>query len=206
MAKPTFGGDPLVRIKQFIEAAQRDTKTSGKDKRKPRLNVEKESFSGGSGSCGASAVGRRGAGEEEHWRQVGKTGKSNDDAVKKHEKQLPMKPEGLDASHWRGTVVALAEFISLVSTARAGDHIIAGVAAEEPPELGGLLVHDWISATLIALPTMKTSHPTQELSAPTLRSRGVVRLQRVGMLQWGTPAFPLAWKTTSVASQATAAE
>ena len=40
-----------------------------------------------------------------------------------------------------------------------------------------------------ALPTMKTSHPTQELSAPTLCSRGVVRVQKVVMLQWRTPAF-----------------
>ena len=172
------------------------------------MNVEKESLSGGSGSCGASAVGRRAAGEEEQdgWRQVGKAAKSDADAVKKHEKQLPIKPEGLHTSHWRSTVVALAEFISCVLTARTGDHIIAGVAAEEPPELGGLLVPDGTGATLIALPTTKTSHPTQELSAPTLCGRGVVRVQKVGMLQWRTPAFPLAWKTTSVASQVTAAE
>ena len=70
-----------------------------------------------------------------------------------------------------------------MSTAKTGDHIIAGVAAEEPPELGGLLVPDGISATLIALPSMKTSHPSQELSAPTLCSRGVVRVQKVVMLQ-----------------------
>ena len=68
-----------------------------------------------------------------------------------------------------GTVVDLADFISRVSTAKTGDHIIAGVAAEEPPELGGLLVPDGISATLIALPSMKTSHPSQELSALTLQ-------------------------------------
>ena len=68
------------------------------------------------------------------------------------------------------------------------------VAAEEPPEPGGLLVPDGISATLIALATMKTSFPTQELSAPPLCSRGVVREQKVVMLKWGTPAFPLAWK------------
>ena len=27
MAKPTFSGDPLVRLKQFIEAAEKDTKS-----------------------------------------------------------------------------------------------------------------------------------------------------------------------------------
>ena len=86
------------------------------------------------------------------------------------------------------------------------DHIIAGAAAEEPPELGGLLVPDGISATLIALPSMKTSHPSQELSAPALCTRGVVRVQKVVMLQWRTPAFPLAWKPTADASQVTAAE
>ena len=95
---------------------------------------------------------------------------------------------------------------SRVSTAKIGDHIIAGVAAEEPPELGGLLVPDGISATLIALLTMKTSHPTQVLSAPTLCSRGVVRVQKVVVLQWGSPAFPLAWKPTAVSSQVTVAE
>ena len=70
-------------------------------------------------------MGRRAVGEEEQdgWRQVGEAGKSFADVVKKHDKQLPIKPEGLHASHWRGTVVDLAEFISRVSTARAGDHI-----------------------------------------------------------------------------------
>ena len=111
---------------------------------------------------------RRPAGKDEQdgWRQVGKTGKSYAGVVKKHEKQLPNKPEGLHASHWQGTVVDLAEFTSRLSTTGAGDHITAGVAAEKPPELGGLLVPDGISATSIALPTMKTSHPTQVLSAP----------------------------------------
>ena len=103
-------------------------------------------------------------------------------------------------------VVDLADFISRVSTARTGGHIIAGVVAEKPPELGGLLVPDGISATLIALPTIKTSHPIQELSAPTLCSRGVVRVQKVVMLQWRTPAFPLAWQPTAVAPQETTAE
>ena len=86
------------------------------------------------------------------------------------------------------------------------NHIIAEVAAEEPLELGGLFVPDGIGATLNALPTIKTSHPTQELSTPTLCSRGVVRAQRAVMLQSGTPAFPPAWKPTSFASQVTAAE
>ena len=86
---------------------------------------------------------------------------------------------------------------------KTGDHIIAGVSVQEPPELGGLLVPDGISTTLIALPSVKTSHPSQELSGPTLCTRGVVR---VVMLQWGTPAFPLAWKPTAVSSQVTVAE
>ena len=51
---------------------------------------------------------------------------------------------------------------------------------EEPPELGGLLVPDKIIATLIALPSMKTSHPSQELSAAALCARGVVRVQKSG--------------------------
>ena len=123
VARPTFGGDPLVRLKKFIEAAEKDTKSSGKDKRKQRLNARNDSSSGGSGSCGASAVGRRAAGEEEQdcLSQVGKNGKSFDDVFKKHEKQLPIKPEGLHTSHWRDTVVDMAEFISRVSTARTGD-------------------------------------------------------------------------------------
>ena len=99
-------------------------------------------------------------------------------------KRLPIKPEGLHARHWRGTAVDLADFISRVSTARTGDHTIAGVAAEETLELGGQVVPDGIGAALFRLPTMKTSHPTQELSAPTRCSRGVVRVQRVVMLQW----------------------
>ena len=93
---------------------------------------------------------------------MGKAGKSFAVVVKRREKQLPIKPEGLHASHWRGTVVDLAEFISRFSTVRTGDHIIARLAVEEPPELGGLLVPDGVSATLIALPTMNTSHPTQQ--------------------------------------------
>ena len=60
---------------------------------------------------------------------------------------------------------------------------------------------DRISATLIALPTMKTSHPTPEVSAPTLCSR-VVRVQKVVR----TPAFPVTLKPTAVASQVTVAE
>ena len=153
-------------------------------------------------------MGKTAAGEEEQegWKPMGKARKSCAAVVKKREKQLPIKPEGLHASHWKGTVVDLADFISRVYTAKTGDHIIAGVAAEEPPELGGLLVPDGISATLTALPTMKTSRPTQELSAPTLCSRRGVQQQRVVMLQWRTPAFPLAGKPTSVASQVTAAE
>ena len=87
-----------------------------------------------------------------------------------------------------------------------GDHIIAGVAAEEPTEPGSLLVPDGISATLIAMPTMKTSFPIRELSAPTQCSRGVVRVQTVVMLQRKTPAFLQAWKPTAVSSQVTAAE
>ena len=136
-------------------------------------------------------MGKTAAGKDEQddWKPVGNAHESYADVVKKREERLPIKPEGLHASHWRGTVVDLADFISRVSTARTGDHIIAGVAAEEPPEVGGLFVTDGISATLIALPTMKTSHPTQELSAPTLCSRGVVRVQKVVMLQWRTPAF-----------------
>ena len=39
-----------------------------------------------------------------------------------------------------------------------------------------------------------------------LCSSGVVRVQKVVMLQWGTPAFPLAWKPTAVSSQVTVAE
>ena len=108
---------------------------------------------------------------------MGKAGKSNAEVVKKREKQLPIKPEGLHAGHWRGPVVDLADFISRVSTARADDHIIAGVAAEEPPEIGGLLVPDGISATLIAC-------RSQDLPAPPLCSRGVVRVLKVVMLQW----------------------
>ena len=166
MSKPTFSGDPLVRIRQSIVAAERDTKSLGKDRNKQRSNVKNESSGGGSGSRGANAVGKTAAGKEQDgWRQVGKARKSFADVVKKHEEQLPMEPEGLHASHWRGTVVGLADFISRVSTARTCDRIIAGVAAEESPGLGGLLVPEGICATLIALPTTKTSHPT--LSAPS---------------------------------------
>ena len=154
----------------------RETSRAQPRTRNKRANEQSESPSGGSGgSRCANAVGRRAAGEEEHddWKPVGKAGKSFADVVKEREKQLPIKPEGLHATLWSGTVVDLVDFISRVSTARTGDHIIAGVAAEELLELGGLLVPDGISVTLIAPPTMKTSHPTQELSAPTLCSREV---------------------------------
>ena len=138
MSKPTFSGDLLVRLKQFIEAAEKDSKSTGKDKKSKRSNEKSESSSGGSsGSRGANAVGKTAAGKDEQddWKPVGKAGKSYADVVKKREKQLPIKPEGLHASHWKGTVVDLADFISRDSTAKTGDHIIAGVAAEEPPEL-----------------------------------------------------------------------
>ena len=84
---------------------------------------------------------------------MGKAGKYFAVVVKRREK---------NSSRWRDTVVDLAEFISRFSTVRTGDHIIARVAVEEPPELGGLLVPDGVSATLIALPTMNTSHPAQQ--------------------------------------------
>ena len=185
MSKPTFSSDPLVRLNLFIEAAEKDSKSTGKDKKCKRSNEKSESSSGGSGSRGASAVGKTAAGKDEQddRKPVGKAGKSYADVVKKCEKQLSIKPEGLHASHWRSTVVDLAEFVSRVSTAKTGVQIIAGAAAEEPPELGGLLVPNGISATLIALPSMKTSHQSQELLAPTLCSRGVVTVQKVVMLQ-----------------------
>ena len=41
MSKPTFNGGPLVRLKQFIEYAERDTKSLGKDKRKQGSNAKK---------------------------------------------------------------------------------------------------------------------------------------------------------------------
>ena len=36
MAKPTFSGDHLTWIKEFIEAAERDSKSTGKDKKNKR--------------------------------------------------------------------------------------------------------------------------------------------------------------------------
>ena len=114
MSKPTFSGDPLVRLKQFIEAAEKESKGTGKDKKRKRSNEKSESSSGGSsGSRGAKAVGRTAAGKEEQddWKPVGKAGKSHADVVEKREQQLPIKPEGLQARHW-STVVDLADFIS----------------------------------------------------------------------------------------------
>ena len=163
VSKPTFSGDPLVRLKQSIEAAEKDSKSTGKDKMSKSSNEKSESSSGGScGSRGANAVEKTTAGKDEQddWKPVEKAGKSFADVVKKREKQ---KPEGLHASHWKGTVVDLADFISRVSTTKTGDHIIAGVSAGEPLQLGGLLVPAGISAALIALPWTKTAHPSQEL-------------------------------------------
>ena len=58
MSKPTFSGDLLVRLEQFIEAAEKDFKSTGKDKKSKRSNERSESSSGGSsGSRGANAVG-----------------------------------------------------------------------------------------------------------------------------------------------------
>ena len=168
MSKPTFSGDPLVRVKQFI------AKRTGKDKKSKRSNEKSESSSGGSASRGANAVVKIAAGKDEHddWKPVGKAGKSFADVVKKREKQLPIKPGGLRASHWKGTVVDLADFISRVSTAKTGDHTIAGVAVEEPPELGGLLVPDGISATLISSPSKENISPiTGIVSAYAVQQR-----------------------------------
>ena len=98
-----------------IEAAEKDTESPGKDESKQPSNEKTESSGGGKGgSRGANAVGRAAAGKEEQddWKPVGKVGKSYADVVKRREKQPPTKPEGLHASHWRGTVVGLAEFIS----------------------------------------------------------------------------------------------
>ena len=46
---------PLVRIKQFIGAAEKDTKSQGIDKKSERSNEKSENFSDGSGSRGANA-------------------------------------------------------------------------------------------------------------------------------------------------------
>ena len=78
MSKTTFSGDPLVRLKQFVEAAEKDAKSTGKDKKSKRSNEKSESSSGGSGgSRGANAVGKTAAGKDEQddWKPVGKAGK-----------------------------------------------------------------------------------------------------------------------------------
>ena len=64
---------PLVRLKQFIEAAEKNPKMS------TRSNQKSESSTGGSGSRGANAVGKTVAGKEEQdgWMLVGKAGKSS---------------------------------------------------------------------------------------------------------------------------------
>ena len=73
VSKPTSSGDPLVRLKQFIEAAEKDSKRTGKDEKSKRSNEKSESSSGGSsGSRGANTVGKTAAGKEEHdWKRVG---------------------------------------------------------------------------------------------------------------------------------------
>ena len=117
MSKPTFSVDPLVRLKQFVEAAEKDSKSTGKDKKSKRSNEKSESSNGGrSGSRGGNDVEKTTAGKDEQddWKPVGKARKSYADVVKKRETQLPIKPEGLHASHWKGTVVDLADFISRV--------------------------------------------------------------------------------------------
>ena len=87
--KTTFSGDPLVRLKQFVEAAEKDAKSTGKDKKSKRSNEKSESSSGGSGgSLGANAVGKTAAGKDEQddWKPVGKARKSYADAFKKRQK------------------------------------------------------------------------------------------------------------------------
>ena len=88
-SKPTFSGDPLVRLKQFVQAAEKDTESPGKDKSRQPSNEKSESSGGGKGgSRGANAVGRAAADKEEQddWKLVGQVGKSCADVVKRREK------------------------------------------------------------------------------------------------------------------------
>ena len=91
-----------------------------------------------------NAVAKTAAGKDEQddWKPVGKARNSYADVVKKREKQLPIKPEGLHASHWKGTVVNLADFTSRVSTAKTGDRCDLGcpaVADENIPPITGFV-------------------------------------------------------------------
>ena len=157
---------------------------AGEDKKNKRSSEKSENVSGGSGSRGANAVGRTAAGKEEpdDWKPVRKAGESCADVVKK--------------------VVDLADFISRVSTARNGDHIITGVAAEEPPELGAR--RDQCD---LDRPADDESIPpnTGAVSAFAVQQRCGEGTE-CGDAATGDSSFPLAWKPTGVSSQVTAAE
>ena len=66
MSKSAFNGDTLVRIKQLVEAAERDAKGAGKDKKNIHSSEKSESSSGGNGgSRGVHAVRKTAAGNVE---------------------------------------------------------------------------------------------------------------------------------------------
>ena len=86
MSKPTFSGDPLVRLKQFIEAAE----TPRAQARTRRVNVRMKRVTApvvAVGSRGAKAVEKSAAGKDEQddCKLVGKAGKFFSDVVKKRE-------------------------------------------------------------------------------------------------------------------------
>ena len=209
MSKPTFSGDPLVRLKQFIEAAENDSKSTGKDKKSKRSNEKSESSCGGSSwipwceRCGEDCCWQGGVGRRRWEKPENPMLTLSRNATK----QLPIKPEGLHASHWRGTFVDLADFIPRVSTAKTGDHIIAGVATEEPLELWRFVGARRDQRDFDCPADDENIPPnTEAFSAYARAAEGWCGVQRVVMLQWRTSAFPLAWKPTAVSYRVTVAE
>ena len=137
MSKSTFNGDPLVRIKQFVEAAERDAKSAGKDKKSNRSSEKSECHQWWqwwipwSERCGETAAGKE---EQDDWKPVGKRVNSlltfSRNAKNSSRSNLQNSTQAIGGAR---LLIWLISF-SRVSTARTGDHIIAGVAAEEPPE------------------------------------------------------------------------
>ena len=175
-----------MRIKQFVEA-EKDTKSAGNNKKSKRSSEKSESSSGGSGSSGANAVGRTAAGKEEQddWKRVGKAGKSYADVVKKREKNSS-RSNLKDSTQVVGGAPLSIWLISFHVFPRRELVIIS---LQGWPRRHRLSLE--IGATLIALPTMKTSHPSQELSALTVCSRGVVRATESGDAAMGNSSFPM---------------
>jgi len=96
-------------------------------------------------------------------------------------KQEPAIPVRLAPSHWHGTLVAPADFVSAVNAASSGSHIFTGVCAQLPEGTTGLVVPPDLTTTVLLLDGHACTLPTTALRAPALCMRGQTRTTNFAM-------------------------